>query len=355
MKHFDSRPYSIADFIEWRDSGLLNLSPDFQRRAVWTEKAKSYLIDTILRQKPVPKLIVAQELQGNRSVRVVVDGQQRLRAIFGFFDGDFKISKAHNEELAGYTYESLPAELRKSFLKYELAVDILFDPEYKDLLDIFARINTYTVILKKQEKLNAEYVGYFKQYAFRLGIKYVDYLLNAKVITKAQITRMVEAELAGDLLMNLVGGIQTNKNIENYYKRFEEEEGDLPRASRVFDDTMSWIGAIYPGEEMSLTNWSRQVLFYTLFISIAHLNHGVKGADPQLRVSLKPAQVGRLRIKLDELSAKWEEIGKDWEKAPIDNALRKFVSLSRRATTDTTSRVGRVNYLSSQLKQAVEQ
>ena len=355
MKHFDSRPYSIADFIEWRDSGLLNLSPDFQRRAVWTEKAKSYLVDTVLRQKPVPKLIVAQELQGNRSIRVVVDGQQRLRAIFGFFDGDFKISKAHNEDLAGLNYDSLPLDLRKDFLKYELAVDVLFDPDYKELLDIFGRINTYTVVLKKQERLNAQYVGYFKQYAFRLGVKNVDYLLDGKVVTKAQVTRMAEAELASDLLMNIVGGIQTNKNIESHYKRLEEKEGDLPRAAKIFEDTISWIGAIYPKEELALTNWSRQVLFYTLFMSIAHIRHGVEGADPQNRVSLKPSHTGRMRIRLDEISAQWEEAGRDWEEAPMDKEFKRFVGLSRRATTDTASRVGRVNYLSSQLIEAVQQ
>ncbi len=44
MKNFDTRTYSISDFVEWDKSGLLELSPDFQRRSVWSDKAKSYLI-----------------------------------------------------------------------------------------------------------------------------------------------------------------------------------------------------------------------------------------------------------------------------------------------------------------------
>ena len=38
MENFDSRTYSINDFLEWHDNGQLELSPRFQRRSVWTIK-----------------------------------------------------------------------------------------------------------------------------------------------------------------------------------------------------------------------------------------------------------------------------------------------------------------------------
>ena len=97
MKKFDTRVYSISDFLEWQNNDLLELSPNFQRRSVWTEKAKPYLIDTIISGKSIPKILISQLLNGLRSIRVVVDGQQRLRAILGFINGDFKISRAHNK------------------------------------------------------------------------------------------------------------------------------------------------------------------------------------------------------------------------------------------------------------------
>jgi len=73
MKKFDSRAYCIADFLEWNNNGLLELSPDFQRRTVWSEKAKSYLIDTIVRGRPIPKILISQKLKSSRTVRIVVD------------------------------------------------------------------------------------------------------------------------------------------------------------------------------------------------------------------------------------------------------------------------------------------
>ena len=62
MKNFDSRTYSINDFLEWHDKGQLVLSPKFQRRSVWTDNAKSYLIDTIVRGKPIPKVFIRQSI-----------------------------------------------------------------------------------------------------------------------------------------------------------------------------------------------------------------------------------------------------------------------------------------------------
>src|SRR4051812_49027619 len=60
MKNYDSRTYSINDFIEWDRQKQLELNPLFQRRSIWSEKAKSYLIDTIIRGKPIPKIFIRQ-------------------------------------------------------------------------------------------------------------------------------------------------------------------------------------------------------------------------------------------------------------------------------------------------------
>jgi uncharacterized protein DUF262 len=147
VKRFDTRVYNISDFVEWDARNQIELSPDFQRRSVWSLQAKSYLIDTIIRGKPMPKLLLTQDVRDRRNIRIVVDGQQRLRAILEYVEGGFAISRAHNKELAGTRFDGLPEEIKTDFLKYEIGVDLLYDLPYKDLLDIFARLNTYTVKL----------------------------------------------------------------------------------------------------------------------------------------------------------------------------------------------------------------
>lgn len=345
MKNFDTRAYSVADFLEWQRNGLLELSPDFQRRAVWSEKAKSYLIDTIIRGRPIPKILISQRLEGARNVRLVVDGQQRLRAILGFINGDFPISKAHNRAQAGKTYPTLSPQEQKEFLQYELGVDVLFDMQYQDLLDIFARINSYTVTLNKQEKLNAQYLGYFKQAAFELGFKYVDYFLRAGVLTKPTVTRMAEAELAGDMLVSLVAGVQTNKSIEQYYKKFEDVPGPLDKTKEQFDRVMSYIGTVYPPEELEGTNWSRVHLFYTLFTAIAHCLYGLQGLQTELRAKLTETKLGQLRVCLDEISATYDSVAADLDAPHAPKDYKNFIMRSRRGTTDKTSRIERTEFV----------
>jgi hypothetical protein len=354
MKNFDTRVYSISDFLEWENSDLLELNPDFQRRAVWSETAKSYLVDTILRGKPMPKIIISQKLEGARNIRVVVDGQQRLRAILGFINGDFKISRAHNKELAGYTFDRLPADYQKSYYQYELGVDVIFDLAYEDVLDIFQRINSYTVTLNAQEKINAKYLGYFKQYVFEYGRKYVKYFIEGGIITKAQVTRMAEAELSANLFVALIDGIQTNKNNEQYYKKYDDEIGNIEEVAEHFDEIMSYLGAIYSLDQLVETNWSRIHLFYTLFTTIGHCLYNLTGPDPNLRVPINKNSIGKLRVQFDEISSRYDDVAAhiDDENYPAD--YKHFVDLSRRRTTDTLARIDRTNFVCEKLSQALK-
>lgn len=353
MKNFDTRTYSISDFIEWDKNGLLELSPDFQRRSVWTEKAKSYLIDTILRGKPMPKLIITQRLEGAKNIRVVVDGQQRLRAILGYYHGDFRISKAHNKELSTFTYQTLPRGLDRDYLKYELGVDLLFDTPYEEILDIFARINSYTVKLEQQEIFNAKYLGYFKQTVYATGFKYVSYFIEAGILTKAKVTRMAEADLTADLLVSLIDKVQSNKGVENYYKKYEDDPDNLEDIEAKFDKIMSYIGSIYSASELKNTNFTRTHLFYTLFTSIGHLLFSLNGIDPNLKASITEKSIGKIRVALDSFSAKYDEITESIDEPHHPKEFRDFINASRRGTTDTSARILRTNFLCKIISEAL--
>jgi hypothetical protein len=350
LKNFDTRAYNISDFLEWSESGLLDLSPMYQRRSVWTEKAKSYLIDTIIRGKPIPKILITQNLEGGRNIRTVVDGQQRVRTILDFINGNFKISRAHNRELAGTFYDELSAELKNEFLKYEIGVDILFDQILEDILDIFARLNTYSVKLNPQELLNASYLGYFKQTAYNLGYKYVRYFLASGILSEKEITRMGEAELASDLLGVFLEGIQSKKNISNLYKKYDDEESPAA-AEHKFDGVMTYIGAIYPPESIRQTNFKRIHLFHSLFCCISHGIYGVAGLEDIQRPNLSMDAIGRVRVRLDEISATYDLISDGQTKA--SDQFHDFIEASRRGTTDIGARKLRSKFLCEKINEVL--
>jgi hypothetical protein len=288
-------------------------------------------------------------MKARRNVRIVVDGQQRMRAILEFLDGSFKISGAHNREHARKDFDALPEDVRNEILKYEIGVDLLYDVPYQDLLDIFARINTYTVKLNKQERLNANYLGYFKQVAFSLGYSYVIYLMEAGVLTKNQVSRMAEAEIASDILVALIDEVQTNKSIEVFYRKYEDHPGHIYSAEERFHQTMSYIGEIYPAEDLRETNWSRQHLFYTLFTVMAHALYGLGGLDENLRPTLNKKNVGKFRVRLDEISAKYDLYTSRDDSIDVPDDYADFIEKSRRGTTDTGARVGRAHFVCRKL------
>src|SRR3989338_3418321 len=65
--------------------------PLFQRQFVWTVLQASRLIESFLLGLPVPGIFLYKEPESGNLV--VIDGQQRLRSVFSFFEGEFPETK----------------------------------------------------------------------------------------------------------------------------------------------------------------------------------------------------------------------------------------------------------------------
>lgn len=344
MKNFDTRTYNISDFIEWHQSGLLELSPKFQRKSVWTEKAKSYLIDTILRGKPMPKILITQKIVDGKNVRTVVDGQQRLRAIIDFIEDGFSVSRIHNKEFAGKFFSELDEDIKNEIRQYEIGVDLLFNIELPEILDIFARLNTYSVKLNKTEQLNAQYLGSFKTSAHRLGHQYADFFLNAKILTNAKITRMGEVEIIADILGSVLEGISAKKPtiIENFYKKYDDSENEVQAAEDEVVGIFRLIAEIIPPERIAQTEFRRVHLFYALFMAILKINRDNSE-------TLK--NTANLRVRIESISSIIADAqAKKQISGESDEEFKDFIYGLRNATTDKSVRIQRVNYLISRIR-----
>ena len=247
MKNFDSRTYSINDFLEWNDKSQLQLSPKFQRKSVWTDAARSFLIDTIIRGKPIPKVFIRQKLNINtrQSIREVVDGQQRLRTILSFLNDGFAISKKHNEKFGGYYFSqlhSIDEDIQSQILNYEISVDLLVNLPDEEILDIFSRLNSYAVTLNEQEKIHASHFSAFKILVDKIAHKYNDFWIDNKILTNQKVLRMEDATLVGDLIIAMVEGIQSKKQIKSFYNKYEKDcHIDVKKIELQFDNVIEYI------------------------------------------------------------------------------------------------------------------
>lgn len=135
----------------------INTNPDFQRPPVWGINQKQLLIDTILRDYDIPKLYW-RKVSSKPDKYDVVDGQQRLRATWDFFDGNFRLPKDADNidglKISGASYSELPDDLRMKFDVYPLDVVVLDETDEEEVREMFLRLQNGTT-LKAQEKRNA--------------------------------------------------------------------------------------------------------------------------------------------------------------------------------------------------------
>lgn len=157
IKATDPDIFSICTRI---DRGIIDLKPEFQRGDVWNSSKKKLLIDSILREWQVPPVHVirTEELK-----QEVLDGQQRLRAIYDFFRGDFAVN-GHLEplddrisKLHGLKYCDLPEATKIKFDMYAVRVFEITEYDSGEPGELFNRLNN-ALNLTSAEKRNA-YVG----------------------------------------------------------------------------------------------------------------------------------------------------------------------------------------------------
>jgi len=342
VKSYDSRTCSINDFVEWDRGGQLELNPRFQRRPVWTEKAKSYLMDTILRGKPIPKIFIRQRINVSTrtSMRDVVDGQQRLRTILSFIKDGFVVSKRQNPECGGLRFSQLPEEVQAQVLAYEVSVDLLINLPDSEVLDIFSRLNSYAVLLNEQEKINSDHFGPFKALADKIGHKYNEYWTAQCILTAKNIVRMLEVNLVADLLIAMLQGIKSKKQIKKYYDQYEKAfDQDTDLLEQHFDRVIAVISALFP-EGLSDTEFRRPHVFYSLFTMTTHCLYGL----PDYREPRKQLE-GNAKESARNALERVEEVFEAEDLAALSQPEQQFLQDCRRATTDEAVRQRRTTFL----------
>jgi len=342
MKRTDPRTYSINDFREWNNAETLELAAKFQRRAVWSQKARSYLIDTILRDLPMPKIFMRQYINDvGQTIRELVDGQQRIRTVLSYLRNGFPVMSAHGgNEFGGKYYDDLPKDVKDSFLNYSISVDVLIGATDIEVLDIFARLNTYGVRLNAQELINAKYFGHFKQTVYSLGLEFYRFWVENDIFSETRVARMLEAELTSELITAMLAGIQSRKVVENYYRQYDDEFDEKPVVVKNFKSCMDLIGEITENR-LRVSNFSSAHLFYSLYCMIYDLLYGLPGTSTE-QVSFDSGTIARVRATLWDIDALFEM---EYEFLPKGDL--RFVEASTRRTTDLSARRIRHEYLVS--------
>lgn len=135
------------------------LDSSFQREVVWSPKQKSELIESILMGLPLPIFYFNEDKKGRL---IVVDGRQRLTALFEFMDNRLILSKNLKvlQSISGKKFTDLEALMQSKIEDYQIHAHVIQPPTPDRLkFDIFDRVNRAGTQLNKQEIRNALYQG----------------------------------------------------------------------------------------------------------------------------------------------------------------------------------------------------
>ena len=355
MKTFDVTRtlYKVSDFLAWHKAGTLILSPSFQRRSVWKKGAKSYLIDTIVRGLPIPILFIRErrtDLTSFEPTREVVDGQQRIRTLISYISPNilndldeerdiFTVMKSHNKEFAGKTFTKLSDDIKARILDYQFSVHVLPPGiDDREVLQIFARMNSTGTKLNNQELRNAEYFGEFKTSMYETGFKHLNRWRKWKIFTEDNISRMAEVELTSEFAIFMLKGIMARKKgiIDKAYKDKDIEFRERKVFERRYDSVMDSIDDAV-GSDMPLLPFKNKTIFYGLFIAFCKVLFN----DMLLTEYRKPKAITQKQI--NSLMSFAEKL----ENKDIPSELLEAIT---RRTTDLSSRKILVKYLIDTLR-----
>lgn len=136
----------------------------YQRKLVWSVDEKARLIDSVLKRLPIPLILLAETTYNGSPRFEVIDGLQRLNAIFAFVENEYAVDNYYFdlEALADTKYLKDQGELAqrhpildrsacRDFANYQLPVSTYKSASESSVDEVFRRINSSGRYLSLQE------------------------------------------------------------------------------------------------------------------------------------------------------------------------------------------------------------
>ena len=320
----------------------IDFSPPYQRKGgLWSPADKAYLVDSILNEFDIPKIYLADftlyntDLNTNNLPYAVVDGRQRLEAIFDFFEDkialnkDFVYVKDSTLQLADLKYSDLRKNYPKIasiFTQYNLQVMSVITDDISKINDLFVRLNrnkplTGAEIRNAMQGVVPDLIRNISEHPF--------FRENIKFATKRGQDKNAAAKL---LLIEFQGRFVDTKrvNLDRFVETAAQSETGVSQfesaAQRVYT-VLDAMTEVFTPKDTILSSEGQLPLYYWLVRSV--------GVRDDIRLFL---------ISFNKKLRANQELAKLPEAEGVDQELLNY-SIMNRSTNDQTSFFGRYRIL----------
>lgn len=336
--------------------GRINTDAEYQRGVVWSQPQQQLLIDSILRGFDIPKIFLRKREDGERNLFDVIDGVQRLTAIWRYLADDFPLPKKYSYpdlvDVAGRRWSELNQDAQDRIQFAKITVTELETYSETDIRELFQR-------LQKGEPLNAAE----RRNAMSGPVR--DFVAN--ILAKHRFwsntglrdRRFAWHEMSAIILALVKAGGPTGLKGADLHALYEDDAFDSRndvaiRAIQLLD-RLDTIASHSPG--MIRTRWG----FADLVLTLIHLE------DEQIEVSADEiidffdrfeqerragaAELSDLRSTVIGLAADEDVTEADFELPTISADMLAYLNAFTREGATTTNVATRARIMTNRLKQ----
>lgn len=353
----NSYPKTIDDLVLLYEKKLLNLNPGFQRNSVWTLKDRKKLIESVLRNYPLPAIFLYKREEQGKVIYDVIDGKQRLESILMFMGElrgnrfSLKTQLNDNDEVAEIDWKYLKKKGKQTLITgYKLYI-IEVDGDFSDIIDLFVRINSTGKALTSAEKQHAKYYNSpFLETAASVAQKYEKYFSDFGILSSGQISRMKHVELICEIMLSVGQNDVINKKAA--LDKIMSKDLTHSQITKLKDKTikaLNRVSSMFP--KLYETRFNQLSDFYCLVVLISNYeDEGLILTDEKrnklafdLLINFSNG-IDRVRIK----QKRAENIDES------ENIYREYLLTVLSSTDEITQRRKRMNILNGLLRNLFE-
>jgi hypothetical protein len=274
--NYKTNSATILSLMDSFEKKRLNLNPGFQRKSVWVEKDRSKLIDSIIRNYPIPAIFLYKRKNDNGElIYDVIDGKQRLESIFmftGLMKGKFisKTTLPENNEEIEIDWNYLKKRKLQSLIEERQIATIEVDGNIGDIIDVFVRINSTGKSLTNAEKQHAKYSkSPFLKLAIQIASKYEKYFVRNGIISSNQVSRMKHVELVCEIMFSIYKDDVINKKaaLDSIMDKRDLTQRQLTLTKTRTIKAINRVAALFP--KLDQTRFNKLSDYYILVFLIA--------------------------------------------------------------------------------------
>ena len=295
----------------------INVETEYQRGKVWSQAQQALLIDSILRNFDIPKIFLRKLPDGSKYLFEVVDGKQRLTAIWRFASDDFRLLKNFVAypglgNLGGKCWSELPEGAKDQLQFTNVTVSKIDEATDAEIHELFLRLQRGEP-LNAAERRNAM-VGPVRDFV-------AGGLVQHPVWSKTGIrsARFGLAEHSAILLALVREQGPTGlkgADLQELYEDYDfNPDGDVAHQTINLFDTLEKIAGVNPG--LIRTRWG----LVDLFLVIMKLKNDDREVNPDVTMKFynkfdeERRAVGE---KLTDLQTRLVDLSVDYDTLPDD-------------------------------------